>query len=139
MSSKNQKAVERILYPIEGGKIGIRDLMTDEGERTFIDFGDYDYITKKVLEGFNPSAQVLDLTLSTSEPDLYELSDIQIEVINTYTRYPNFVAITTGSGQQWFDIYPIYIGTVGAFTEIKVQLHSDGDGNNAEETFIQFS
>jgi len=54
MGSYNQKAVDRILHPIEGGKIGMRDKMIDEGERTYIDFDEYDYITKKVLEGFNP-------------------------------------------------------------------------------------
>jgi len=138
-NNKNQKAVDRLLYPIEGGKIAVRDLMTDEGLRNYIDFGPYDYITKQALSGLNPSSTILVLTLNTTSPDLYTLSGPELAVINTYTRYPNFVAIVTGSGQQFFDIFPIYTGIVGAFTEVKVQLHADGAGNNAEDTVVQFS
>jgi len=55
MSSLNQKSAGRLLYPVEGGKIPVRDLMTDEKERSYVDFGQYDYITKNALAGFNPS------------------------------------------------------------------------------------
>lgn len=138
-NNKNQKSVDRIMHPIMGGKVGIRDLMTDEGLRGYIDFGPYDYITKQALAGVTPSSTILVLTLDTTSSDLYTLSGPELAVINTYTRYPNFVAIVTGSGQQFFDIFPIYTGIVGAFTEIKVQLHADGAGNNAESTVVQFS
>ena len=47
MSSFNQKAVDKLQHPIEGEKIIVRDLLTDEGERTYIEFGEFDYITKK--------------------------------------------------------------------------------------------
>lgn len=139
MSSKNQKSLGRLLYPIEGGKIPVRDIMTDEGERTYIDFGTYDYITKKALDGFTPVAQVLAITAVTTDNDQYALSAPQLAILNAYGRYPNFVAIVTASGQQFFDIYPTYTGTVGAFTACTVQLHSDGVGSNAEDTVIQFS
>ena len=139
MGSLNQKSAGRLLYPVEGGKIPVRDLMTDEGERAYIDFGTYDYITKNALAGFNPLPQVVDALVATTDPDVYTLSAPELAIINQYGRYPNFVAITTASGQQWFDIYPIYTGSVGAFTQVRVQLHSDGVGNNAENTFIQFS
>ena len=64
-NNKNQKSVDRILHPIMGGKVAIRDLMTDEGERGYIDFGEFDYITKKALDG---------LPTPTPEPPLtYEV------------------------------------------------------------------
>jgi len=53
-NNKNQKAVDRLLHPVVGSSIGVRDLMTDEGQRSFIDFGQFDYITKAALNGFNP-------------------------------------------------------------------------------------
>jgi len=82
---------------------------------------------------------VITKTRTISDADTYTLSAPELAILNSYTRYPNFVAITTGSGQQWFDIYPIYTGTVGAFLSCVVQLHSDGSGGNADETVIQFS
>jgi hypothetical protein len=139
MSSLNQKAVDRILHPIMGGKVAVRDIMELEGGRTYIDFGDDDLITKRALYGFNPSATVIDALVTTTDPDIYTFSPTELVILNTYTRYPNFVAIVMATGQQFFDIYPIYTGSVGAFTACVVQLHSDGAGNNAEDTTIQFS
>ena len=138
MSSKNQKSLGRLLYPVEGGKIPVRDLMTDEGQRSLIDFGTYDYITKYALEGYNPNTNpIVDMLISTSVPDVYTLSAPELSLINEYTRYPNFVALINGT--QWFDIVPTYVGSIGAITEVRVQLHSNGAGGNADETFIQFS
>jgi hypothetical protein len=78
-------------------------------------------------------------TLTTSDPDTYTLSPAELVTLNLYTRYPNFVAIVTSTGQQFSDIFPIYTGTVGNFTDCVVELHSDGLGNNADNTIIQFS
>lgn len=137
MGSQNQKSAGRLLYPIEGGKITVRDLMTDEGGRTYIDFGQYDYITKKALEGFNPSAAVIDALIPTTEPDVYTFSVGELVILNTYTRYPNFVALINGT--PFPDIQPTYVGGVGVFTACTVQLHSNGAGGNQDETYIQFS
>lgn len=62
MASFNQKAVDRLLHPIEGEKIAIRDLMTDEGERTLVDFGEFDYITKKALQGLATPDNIIQLS-----------------------------------------------------------------------------
>lgn len=82
---------------------------------------------------------VISKTLTISDPDTYTLTSDELIVLNTYTRYPNFVAIVTASGQQFNDIYPVYTGIVGAFTSCTVYLHSAGGGLNAEDTIIQFS
>jgi hypothetical protein len=86
-----------------------------------------------------PGGDIISKTLTTSDPDTYTLSPAELIILNRYSRYPNFVAITTVSGLQWFDIIPRYTGNVGNFTACVVQLHSDGAGNNAENTVIQFS
>lgn len=137
MSSLNQKAVNRILHPIEGGKIGLRDFMTDEGERTYIDFDTYDYITKKALEGFNPALPIVTHLAEVGDDDVYTLTVDELATINTYTRYPNFVALINGT--PFPDIQPTYNGDLGSLTSVTVQLHSDGLGLNVAETFMQFS
>jgi len=138
-NNKNQKAVDRILHPIPGGKVAIRDLMTDEGMRSLIDFGQYDYITKEALAGFNPLPQVLDANIAPGAPDIYTLSAPEIAILNSYGRYPNFVAVITVTGAYAPDIVPSCLGIAGGFTSVTVQLHSDGMGNNIDDTIIQFS
>jgi hypothetical protein len=62
MSSFNPKAVDKLQHPIEGEKIIVRDKMTDAGERTYIDFDEFDYITKKALRGLSPSDNIIKLS-----------------------------------------------------------------------------
>jgi len=50
-NNKNQKAVDRILHPIEGEDVSVRDLLYLEGGRTYIDFGLDNLITKRALQG----------------------------------------------------------------------------------------
>jgi len=135
----NQKSANRLLSPIEDVDLPVRDRMLDEKQRTWGDFDLYNYVTKQAILGFNPSFEVLDFEFDTTAPDLYTLSAPELAIINSYSRYPNFTAIVTASGQQFFDIYPIYTGSVGAFTSVKVQLHGDGAGHNVENTVVQFS
>lgn len=92
-----------------------------------------------VWASVTPSSTVITKTRTTTDADTYTLTSGELLILNTYTRYPNFVAIVTSTGQQFFDIYPTYTGTVGSFTACVVQLHSDGAGLNADNTFIQFS
>lgn len=137
MSSQNQKSAGRLLYPIEGGKLPARDIITLEGNRDLIDFDDDDLINKRALKSYNPAAAVLDVLVEVGDPDIYTLSAGDLLILNTYARYPNFVAIINGT--QFNDIVPTYVGAIGDFTACTVPLHSDGAGNNAEETLIQFS
>ncbi len=82
---------------------------------------------------------VISKTRTTTDPDTYTLTSPELVILNAYTRYPNFVAIVTSTGQQFSDIYPTYTGTIGSFTACVVTLHSDGAGLNADNTYIQFS
>lgn len=83
------------------------------------------------------AADTVTHTAEVGDQDIYVLTAPEIDVINTYSRYPNFVALI--GGVQFNDIYPMYTGSVGSFTAIHVQLHSDGAGLNTDETFMQFS
>lgn len=138
-NNKNQKAVDRLLYPVVGGKIGVRDFLEDEGMRSYIDFGQYDYITKEALNGFNPLPQVLDITLSAGGPDIYTLTAPELAIVNSYNRYPNFVAVIAATGEYAPDIVPLCLGIAGGFTSVSIRLHSDGAGNNPDDTIVQFS
>ena len=76
-------------------------------------------------------------TIAAAQPDVYTLSVGELAAINTYSRYPNFVAIIGGT--PFPDIQPTYNGTLGSLTSVTVQLHSDGSGDNVDTTTIQFS
>lgn len=62
----------------------------------------------------------------------YTLSPTELAAVNAFTRWPNFTAII--GGNQFFDVFPQYTGSVGNFTQIKVQLHSTN-----EQHLVQFS
>ena len=80
---------------------------------------------------------VVTQTIAAAQPDVYTLSVGELAAINTYSRYPNFVA--TIGGTPFPDIQPTYNGTLGALTSVTVQLHSDGGGLNVDDTIVQFS
>jgi len=113
-------------------------LLIKENSATEIKFRIYNSAWQAWVS-ITPSADVITKTRTTSDADTYTLTSGELIILNTYTRYPNFVAIVTATGQQFFDIYPTYTGTVGSFTACVVQLHSDGSGLNADNTIIQFS
>ena len=137
--SLNQKSANRIMHPVAGGKLQVRDLMEDEGQRTYVDFGQYDYITKKALDGYNPLPQVVDVYIAQGLTDVYTLSAPELAIINSYGRYPNFIALMADSGTYVNDIQPTCLGIAGGFTSITVQLHGDGLGVNVDNTIIQFN
>lgn len=108
------------------------------------DLPDNGLVTKAMLVGYVPPSTIVTVpkTLTTSDPDIYTLTSDELDILNAYPRYPNFMSVVLASGQQFFDIYPIYSPAdagPGDWTGISVQLHSDGAGNNAEDTYIQFS
>ena len=97
-----------------------------------------DLVTKDNLSEFAPI--VVTHFAEIGDPDVYTLTVGELADVNTYGRYPNFVAIVVNAtGRQFFDIIPEYDGNPGAFTAVNVQLHGDGAGVNVDGTFIQFS
>ena len=135
----NQKSANRLLNPIEDTDIPVRDRMLDEKHRSWVDFDPYNYITKYALSGYNPMPQVLDVYIAQGSPDVYTLSAPELAIINSYGRYPNFVALMADTGTYVNDIQPTCLGIAGGFTSITVQLHGDGLGVNNDNTIIQFS
>lgn len=98
-------------------------------------------ITRRQFENnipapYNPP-EVLGLSISAGQPDTKTLDATQLAQINSYGRVPNFVALV--NGEQYTDIRPKYTGNPGNYSAIIVYLHSDGTGNNIDDTYIQFS
>lgn len=72
------------------------------------------------------------VTISTGAGGEYTLDSGELAIVNSIGRIPNFVALV--GGQQFFDVYPIYTGSAGEYTEIRVVLHGD-----SEDHLLQFS
>lgn len=90
------------------------------------------------LEGalqFNQS--VLSYFITSGDPDIYNLTSDDLAIINSLGRYPNFKAVINGDGVN--DIVDHYDGAPGSFISGYVKLHTDGNGNNLDTTYIQFS
>lgn len=78
-------------------------------------------------------------TLSAGGPDIYTLTAPELAIVNSYNRFPNFVAVITATGEYAPDIVPSCLGIAGGFTSVSIRLHSDGAGNNPDDTIVQFS
>lgn len=132
--AQHQIAVNEIVSKDKGSDIGVRDIAIYLQTLALIDFADDDQIPNlravRELVG-TLGASAVSITTPTGSYS-YSLSPTELSAVNAIGRIPNFVGLV--SGQQFYDIYPQYTGSAGAYTAITVQLHNDTDVH-----LVQFS